>query len=64
MKVDKLSTQINTNSDTLTEVLRKTKDLEESLTATQDLVYSKVTKLEENIKKLKLFADEKDSEIK
>ena len=36
--IDKLFTQVNTDSDTPREVLRKPKDLEESLIANQDLM--------------------------
>lgn len=62
--IDKLFTQVNTDSDTPREVLRKPKDLEESLIANQDLIYIEYTTLEEQIKKFKLLlVDKKDPEI-
>ena len=39
--ISKLSTQINTNSDTLEQISRKTKDLETSLIVNQDLIDNK-----------------------
>lgn len=62
--IDKLFTQVNTDSDTPREVLRKPKDLEESLIANQDVIYIEYTTLEEQIKKFKLLlVDKKDPEI-
>ena len=48
--MDKLSIQVNTNSDTLKKGLRKTKDLKESRTVNQDLIDNKIAKFEKKIR--------------
>ena len=52
-KLEKLSAEIRSNSDSVKLLSQKTKDLEESLTVNQDLIDVKIKSIDEEMKEVK-----------
>ena len=63
-KLEKLSAEIPSNSDSVKILLQKTKDLEESLTVNQDLIDVRIKSIDEEIKEIKKIVDNNRAEIK
>ena len=52
-KLEKLSAEIRSNSDSVKLLSQKTKDLEESLTVNQDIIDAKIKSIDEEMKEIK-----------
>ena len=52
-KLEKLSAEIRSNSDSVKLLSQKTRDLEESLTVNQDLIDVKIKSIDEEMKEVK-----------
>ena len=63
-KLEKLSAEIQPNSDSVKLLSQKTKDLEESWTVNQDLIDVKIKTIDEEMKQIKKIADNKRAELK
>ena len=63
-KLEKLSAEIRSNSDSVKLLLQKTKDLEESLTVNQDLIDVRIKSINEEMKEIKKIVDNNRAEMK
>ena len=63
-KLEKLSAEIRSNSDSVKLLLQKTKDLEESLTVNQDLIDVRIKSVNEEMKEIKKCVDNNKVELK
>ena len=63
-KLEKLSAEIRSNSDSVKLRLQKTKDLEESLTVNQDLIDVRIKSINEEMKEIKKIVDNNRAEMK
>ena len=60
-KLEKLSAEIPSNSDSVKLLSQKTKDLEESLTVNQDLIDAKIKSIDEEMKEIKKIVNNERS---
>ena len=63
-KLEKLSAEIRSNSDSVKLLSQKTKDLEESLTVNQDLIDVRIKSIDEEMKEIKKIVDNNKAELK
>ena len=63
-KLEKLSAEIRSNTDSVKLLSQKTRDLEESLTANQDLIDVNIKSIDEEMKEIKRIADNNRAEMK
>ena len=63
-KLEKLSAEIRSNSDSVKLLSQKTKDLEESLTVNQDLIDAKIKSIDEEMKEIKKILSNNRAELK
>ena len=63
-KLEKLSAEIRSNSDSVKLLSQKTKDLEESLTVNQDLIDVRIKSIDKEMKEIKKIVDNNRAELK
>ena len=63
-KLEKLSAEIRSNSDSVKLLSQKTKDLEESLTVNQDLIDVRIKSIDEEMKEIKKVVDNNKADLK
>ena len=63
-KLEKLSAEIRSNSDSVKLLSQKTKNLEESLTVNQDLTDVRIKSIDEEMKEIKKIVDNNRAEMK
>ena len=63
-KLEKISAEIRSNSDSVKLLSQKTKDLEESLTVNQDLIDVRIKSIDKEMKEIKKIVDNNRAELK